>query len=640
MAVFLCLAVVAVLVAVHFRVTGTAAYKQALAIALSSSEVHREIGGSGRAGALALGTVQSLYGSQFAEFSVRLAGEHGGGRLYGVANSTGQVLEFSRLSFVPDASGRSIDLTPAPRRLVLPPVPAKKVYLIPLGLDADEPLDWAPPYYEAKFGIDVAILPAVPLVQELIDSRRKQVNSEKCGEYLRRMYPEMDRDPSALLIGVTSRDIYIPSLDWGFALNDRHDARLAVVSSARLRPLRLLARWNPEWQHSRLQKMLTKNIAMQYFDLPLSNDYTSLLSAAVSSGWEVDLMGGRIIGAEGRWDPFPDSGEAGVMIFLAPNKLSLWRIRDYSNETLPQISAHVFGADLALGLFIDHTVDFRLEGDYPLQFTRAYRNQDAMSRSFGIGASDSLDIFLVGQMGVYIDLILEDGGRYHFVHRQAQPGQVGDAYMETGPGAAPFSGAVAIYADSTWTITRRDGSKFYFPYRPKALGPNVTVLTGFTDQAGHKYEMERDSWGALLSVTTPSGQWLHFEPDAQHRFHRISDSSGRVVTYEYDPGGGLSHVADSEGHEESYSYDDKTQMLTVTRGSDAPMITNGYDVSGHITSQRMANGGRFAYHYTRDPQGRGNAMVPDLITDPNGLLTYIQYNSQGYLQSLPSLAPQ
>ncbi len=150
--------------------------------------------------------------------------------------------------------------------------------------------------------------------------------------------------------------------------------------------------------------------------------------------------------------------------------------------------------------------------------------------------------------------------------------------------------------------------------------------------------MERNSSGELLSVTTPSGQWLHFERDTEHRVHRISDSTGRAVTYDYELRGCLSKVADSDGHTESYTYDDKFQMLTVKQGSGIPAITNEYDISGKIISQMTAAGEKFLYHYTSDPQGRGNATVPDVITDPRGLVTHIQYNANGYIQSLPLLA--
>ena len=84
-----------------------------------------------------------------------------------------------------------------------------------------------------------------------------------------------------------------------------------------------MSRWNPEWLHSRLQKILTKNIAMLYFDLPMSSDYTSLLSGGVLSGSEVDLMGETLIGAEGTWDSFINADEPTITIYSVPGKPSL-----------------------------------------------------------------------------------------------------------------------------------------------------------------------------------------------------------------------------------------------------------------------------------------------------------------------------
>ena len=618
--------VVALAVLVHTQLSSTTAYQEALRTAKASPAIQAVLGENIHLGSPAVGLALTNGGSQFVQFSVALAGSRGSGRLYAVANSTNHTQEFFRLTFLAARATQYIDLTPGPQRLNLPAVPAKKVYLIPIGLDGREPLDWAPAYYRAKFGIEAELLPPIPLPEELVNPVRKQVDADKCVEYITNSHLEVASDPSSILIAVTSRDMFIPSLNWSYAENYRDGARFAVVSSARLHPPDFLARWNPEWLHSRLQKMLTKNIAMLYFDLPMSSDYTSLLSGGVSSGPQVDFMGGTIIGAEGKWDPFIDEGGPWVTIYAVPGKPPLWRMMD-ADEALPQNNAHVFRANLETGLFIDRTQDFYLPGDSPLRFTRTYRNQDTMSRSFGIGASDSLDIFLAGQMGVYVDLIYDHGGRLHFVHSRPRPGEFGDAYRA--------NGATALYAGDGWTVTMRDGSKLYFPYRPQALGYNVTVLTGFTDSQGHKYEMDRNSFGELLSVTTPSGQWLHFERDAEHRVHRISDSTGRVVTYDYDPRGCLSKVTDSDGHTESYTYDDKFQMLTVTQGSDTSAITNDYDISGKIISQSMSTGEKFLYHYTSDPQGRGSATVPDVITDPRGLTTYILYNSEGYTQSLP-----
>jgi YD repeat-containing protein len=639
LAALLLAGLVVVVGTLHQVVTSTGAYAQAIALAKSSSEVQSLLGDGIRAQAPAIGFADGSNGSQFTEFSVRLVGSRTGGHLYGVANAVNGVWEFSRLSFLADRTAQKIDLAPTRSRLSLPPVPEKKIYLIPVGLDSSESLDWAPAYYKAKLGIDVAVLPATSLPNDLEDPRRHQVDSERFLERLYRSYPELAQDPSNILIGVTSRDIFIRSFGWSYAENYRHDGRFAVVSSARFHPPIFLDRWNPEWFNSRFQKMLTKNIAILYFDLPMSSDYTSLLSGGALSGREVDLMSGSIIGAEGQWDPFINSGDIEVTIYTVPGKPIVWRLAE-SREILPQTSSHIFNADLTIGLFNYRKTDFRFDGDYPLQFTRAYRNKDDHSRPFGIGTNDSMDIFLAGQMGSYVDLLFEDGARIHFVHAPAAAGQTGDTYQGKSAAGNLFSHARAVFAANNWTIERRDGWKFYFPYRPHALGPNVTILTGFTDPSGHSYEMIRNEYGDLLSVTTPSGQWLHFDRDSQQRIRLVSDSSGRTVTYDYDAAGRLSHMLDSEGHQERYTYDDKAQMLSITLDSNAPILVNAYDSSGNITAQTMPEGRKFEYYYVRDPGGRGNALVPNVITAPNGLLTHIQYNPDGYTQSLPIPPPQ
>jgi YD repeat-containing protein len=637
MAVATVMGIVGILVALHARVISTPAYKQAIELAKSSRQVQTLLGDGIAVKLPVIGWVESGDGSEFVAFSATIAGSRGRGHLYGVANAIYDNWEFSRLSFVPDREQQKIDLAPTPSRPYLPSVPAKKVYLIPVGMN--EPLDWAPAYYKAKLGIDIQLLPATPLDQTLIDSQRQQVDSERFIEYLGQRYSDLAADPASILIGVTSSDIFIRSFDWSYAENLRNDARFAVVSSARFHPLRPFDHSNPEWLTSRFQKMLTKNIAILYFGLPMSNDYTSLLSGGVLSGREVDLMGGALIGAEGRWDPFFNEGDVLVSISAVPGKPPIWRMEGLQ-EVHPDTSTRIFNADLTVGLFAYRKTDFRFDGDYPLQFTRAYRNQDNYQRPFGLGANDSMDIFLIGQLGVYIDLLLEDGGRIHFLHVPPAAGQKGDTYQAGVHSGSPFSRSRVVFSGSDWTIYRPDGWKFIFPYRPKYGGANVTVLTGFSDPSGHVYQMVRDSTsGDLLSVTTPAGQWLHFERDAQHHVHSISDSSGRTVTYEYDPRGCLTRVLDSDGDEERYTFDDKAQMLTVSFGSGAPILTNTYNVSGDLETQTMSDGKKFEYHYVRDRNASGRGFVPDLITSPNGLVTHILYSYGGYTQSLPTTPP-
>jgi YD repeat-containing protein len=609
------------------------AYKDSLKIALSSPEVQNALGSSIRIKQPVFGYALPLRHSQFAEWSVVLAGQHGTGHLYGVANKVNGDWNFSRLAFHPNNGKEKIELTPV-RRLRLPSVPAKHVYFVPLGLDEGESLEWAPAYYRAGLGVDVVVLPPVPLDPKLMDPERNQLNADKCFDFMRQQHPEIAGDPSSLLIAVTSTDLYIPALGWSYAENSRRDSRYAIISSARLHPP-LLGLWNPEWLNSRVEKLLTKNIGILYFDLPMSADYTSLLSSGVLSGIQIDEMAGDIIGAEGRWDPLLQTGGPSVTIYDVSGKTMLWRMA-YSGSALPDTSSQTFCASLTNGLLVQRKTDFVFENDPAMQFSRIDRNQDDRSRALGVGGSDSFEIFLGGQMGVAVDLIMEDGARTHFVHQPPDAAQTGDTYLAVRDGVDRFVHAQAVYTGGSWNVKTTDGWTYIFPYRPQALPQNVTVLTGFLDPEGHKYEMERDSFGALIAVTSPSGNWLHFENDSQHWIRKITSSLGRSMQYDYDSGGRMFRATDSDGHLDTYTYDEKGQMLAASHGTEKPILTNEYFSDGYIKSQVMSDGRRFSYAYFR---GERNLILENQITDPSGLETYIQYVSGGYLQWLPARVP-
>jgi YD repeat-containing protein len=574
------------------------------------------------------------YGEDFAEWSVTLGGSAGSGRLYGVANHVGPTWEFSRLTFVPANGGSKINLTPKPARINLQPGGPRKIYLVPESLDSDQSLDWAPAYYKEKFGADVEILPAVPLTAAEKDEKRNQYVAEKCIQLITRSYPEQAGDPSSVLIAVTSRDLYISAFDWQYAENLRWEEHLAVVSDARLHPTDYPGRWNRELLSSRLQKMLTKNIAILYANLPLSDDYTSLLSSGILTGKQVDYMSEEIVGAEGRWVPSPDSEEPAVSIGTAPGRSPSWTIGG-GWQALPNLQAEYFITGVSSGLLVQHQVDFYLDDeDPPLAFARTYISTDNLSRSFGVGTNDNLDIFLTGQMGSFFDLNRE-GGKSHFVHVDPKDsGGLADLYRAT-KGDTFID---AIFEGGTWRLRSRDGWTYFFPYRPKARTGMVTVLTGFLDPKGRKYEMVRSASSDLLSITTPSGKWLHFEHDDQHRIHRIEDSKGRTVQYDYNSGGQLARVTDSDGNVKAYTYNDRNEMLSVSDGRNTPLITNEYTSNDRIRSQTLTDGLRFEYSYRLGPQ---MIVSRSAFKDPNGIVTYFDNDGDGdFVQSLPTQLPR
>ncbi len=104
--------------------------------------------------------------------------------------------------------------------------------------------------------------------------------------------------------------MFISDYDWKYAENLREGGRLGIVSSARLGPTDYPGKWNKELLDSRLQKMLTKNLAMLFWGLPLSSDYTSLLSGGVLSGRQIDYATVATSWAlKGIGDPFFSYGE-------------------------------------------------------------------------------------------------------------------------------------------------------------------------------------------------------------------------------------------------------------------------------------------------------------------------------------------
>jgi YD repeat-containing protein len=617
----------------HSRLVQSDAYKGALAIASSSPELQKILGANIHLESSALGHLQTFGGSEFAEWSVALSGTKSSGHLYGTANRINGIWDYSCLIFQPAGGKERLSLTPA-RLLSLPRVPPKHVFLIPLGLTESESLDWGPAYYKSKLGIDVTVLPSVPLPPSLVNQQREQLDAKTfVDEFLQQEYPKLTSDASALIIAVTSKDMYISSFDWRYAENWRSEGRFAIVSSARLHPPAFLEKMNPAWFVSRLQKILTKNIAMLYFDLPLSSDYTSLLSGGILTGTEIDRMGEDIIGDEKQWDPFLQSGDPSVSIYDVGGNEVLWN-RKWANSAVPDLATQVFSAELNIGVLVQRKADFVSPDEPAMQFTRVYRNQDDRSRAFGIGGTNSFDMFLGGKMGVAVDLIMPDGNRIRFVHKGSVFGEVGDVY-EPEP---RYHGAFvrAVYASDNWQVKTRNGWIYEFPYRPNALPQYVTVLTGFTDSFHHKYGMTRDSFGCLLEIASPSGAWLRLENDPKHRIRQITSSSGRKVTYEYDNAGSLLKVAASDGTVDSYTYDTKGQMLSASHGDVPPVLTNQYFVDGHIKTQTMRGGQQFEYHYSRE----GDAIRNSYITDPNGLETYIQYERGGYLEWLPASLPR
>jgi YD repeat-containing protein len=630
--VIVALAVIGALV--HFPVSRTEAYNQSIRIVQSSEGAGRLLGSNIHTASIVWGSVRGSGDAKFAEWSVKVSGSHGTGHLYGTANFVRGSWEYSRLELVSADGVQRADLTPAPAQLTLTPASPKRVYLLPIGPSVGESLDWVPAYYKAKLGIDVTVLSRVPLDPRITDPQFQKVDAESCIDFFEKVHPELVRDPRALIIGTVANDIVIPGWFYDHTQNYRSDGRFGIVSIGRIRPEGPLGRLNPEWLNSRVQKLITKNLIVLYYGYPLSADMTSALSGGVPSGADLDEMSAQIVGVDGKWDPFTGGEQAGVSIFDVPNTPTLWQM-GYESRPVADPRAQFFVADVSSGLFIQHKTDFVFDGDYPLQFERVYTSMDQYSRQFGIGATSSLEMHLVGQMGNYVDLIMADGSRAHFERDTASP-HTFETYLDRND-AGKYWHATAEYMGPQWRVRLRNGWTYFFPYHREWGGNRMTMLGSYSDPDGHTYEMKRDdATGDLTEIVTPSENWLHFENDSQHRITRITCSNGRTVDYEYDSRGRLTRVKASDGAMDTYTYDDRDQMLTAGHGDGSTVLKIQYFADNYVKSETLADGRSFSYTYFRGPQ---NIIQESGVTVPNGLMISFLYDENGYRESLPTIPP-
>jgi RHS repeat-associated protein len=302
--------------------------------------------------------------------------------------------------------------------------------------------------------------------------------------------------------------------------------------------------------------------------------------------------------------------------------------------------------DLGTGLFVYNKVDLELPDVIPLVLKRTYRQNDPISRSFGIGASDPFDIFMVGDNNTFPegytfqDLILADGGRVHFPRISPCTGTNGycdftnAVYQSTTPGT-DFYGAIvrfgSCFAGGSWSLTKKDGTVYCFPDSDASNNSRAAAPIAMRDRFGNTLTFTRDSSGNLTQVTSPNGRWMQFTYDANNRIIQAKDIIGRTVNYAYDAGGRLIRVTDANGGIWNYSYDAFNEMTSIQDPKGVFYLTNQYDSAGRVVRQTQADNTNFLFSYTTDPI-TGAIMQTD-FTDPNGIVTRTAFNAAGYSTS-------
>jgi RHS repeat-associated protein len=302
--------------------------------------------------------------------------------------------------------------------------------------------------------------------------------------------------------------------------------------------------------------------------------------------------------------------------------------------------------DMGTGLFVYSKTDLILQDLIPIVLSRTYRQNDPVSRSFGVGTGMPYDMFMVGDNNIFPegytfqDLILPNGGRIHFQRISPCTGpngycDFGNAVYEHTSSTSDFYGAIIRFQgclpSGSWTLTKKDGTVYCFPDSDASNNGRSAAPNGMRDRYGNSLIFTRGSNHNLTQIATPNGRWIQFTYDSGNRITQAQDNIGRTVTYTYDAGGRLTRVVDANGGVWNYTYDAFSQMTSVQDARGIFYLTNLYDQNGRVIRQTQADNTSFTFSYTTDPV-TGIITQTDL-TDPRGIITRLTFSANRYTSS-------
>jgi RHS repeat-associated protein len=293
--------------------------------------------------------------------------------------------------------------------------------------------------------------------------------------------------------------------------------------------------------------------------------------------------------------------------------------------------------DPSTGLFLYNQTDLTLADVDSVALTRTYRQLDDTVRDFGIGMSDSLNVYVSVASNGDFDLIQPNGGSVAYA-----PTATTGVYDAVGSPTG-YVGSVLTLAgsdpDGPLTIALTNGTVLSFS--------DPAYLVQETDRFGNSITINRtlaaDGADQIINVVTSDGLWLDFtygncvaaSPSTQC-VTQVTDNSGRTVNYAYDADGRLITVTNPARGTTTYTWAPCitsitcTEMLTATDPDGHTFISNTYDpTTGLITGQTDADNGTWSYSYSMN-QGQ---IDQTSVTNPRGVVDILSFDSNGYPSS-------
>ncbi len=166
-----------------------------------------------------------------------------------------------------------------------------KIYFVPVGEAPASQIDNLVAYYREKFQLDSQVLPAMRPDADDVDFSRQQLIAEKVIQSVLRHYPQYAGDKSAVLIAITSQDMFPLGAHWQFCFGWRIPAvHAAVVSTARMD---LHYPGEPPTEatlEKRLRKVVSKDVGILYYGKTPNDNPRSVLYSNILGIQELDQV--------------------------------------------------------------------------------------------------------------------------------------------------------------------------------------------------------------------------------------------------------------------------------------------------------------------------------------------------------------
>lgn len=292
--------------------------------------------------------------------------------------------------------------------------------------------------------------------------------------------------------------------------------------------------------------------------------------------------------------------------------------------------------DLVTGIYHREYPDLFVQDSIPLGLVRTQRTLDDRSRAFGIGASTSYDMFIVGdaQKFTWVALVQPDGSQIRY--ERVTPGAgFTDAVFKNTTAPTEFLGSIIFWEKSSWTVRLMNGIEYIVQSCSQTSRPGQCAVKEIRYK-GEKVTIQRDLKGNLQKITSPNQHYIAIKTDSADRITRAEDDAGHWVNYEYDPAGWLKKAQTWRGEVDEFRYDAHFNMVWVgEKDSKTPpgkykfTVTNRYDEKNRFKWQKVDFGDSaqiFAATYHEDASGH---IRQTDVQSGDGFTRYF-FNASGY----------